>query len=111
MADLEFQIPKFRPHPEVPSIVPGSMAHSRPHVANEKIQDAIGYQTKLDEDWQVTHDKAIAKFGELLGKYRSLPYQYQRMVREIVAALHVTALQDNVAPATSLDSPQSAPPP
>jgi len=72
MADLEFQIPKFREIPEVPAINVGTMAHSRPHVANEKIQDALGYQTKLDEDWQVTHDKAIGKFGELLGKYRSL---------------------------------------
>lgn len=72
MADLPFQIPKYRAYPEVPSIIEGSMAHSRPHVANEKIQEALGYQTKLDEDWQVTHDKAIAKFGDLLGKYRSL---------------------------------------
>jgi Fe-S oxidoreductase len=72
MADLEFQIPKYREYPEVPAIKAGTMAHSRPHVANEKIQEALGYQTKLDEDWQVTHDKAIGKFGELLGKYRSL---------------------------------------
>jgi Fe-S oxidoreductase len=72
MADLEFQIPKYREIPEVPAIKAGTMAHSRPHVANEKIQEALGYQTKLDEDWQVTHDKAIGKFGELLGKYRSL---------------------------------------
>jgi Fe-S oxidoreductase len=72
MADLEFQIPKYREYPEVPAMKAGTMAHSRPHVANEKIQDALGYQTKLDEDWQTTHDKAIGKFGELLGKYRSL---------------------------------------
>jgi len=72
MADLEFQIPKYREFPEVPAIKAGTMAHSRPHVANEKIQEALGYQTKLDEDWQTTHDKAIGKFGELLGKYRSL---------------------------------------
>jgi Fe-S oxidoreductase len=72
MADLEFKIPKFREYPEVPAIVSGAMAHSHPHVASEKIQEALGYQTKLDEDWQVTHDKAIAKFGDLLGKYRSL---------------------------------------
>ncbi len=72
MAAPEFDIPKYREYPSVPAMVPGSMAHSRPHVANEKIQDAIGYQGKLDEDWQVTHDKAIGKFGDLLGKYRSL---------------------------------------
>ena len=72
MADLEFPIPKYRDYPAVPAIKAGAMAHSRPHVASEKIQEALGYQTKLDEDWQVTHDKAIGKFGELLGKYRSL---------------------------------------
>ncbi len=72
MADLEFQIPKYREYPEIPALEPGAMAHSRPHVANEKIQEALGFQTKLDEDWQVTHDKVIAKFGELLDKYRSL---------------------------------------
>lgn len=72
MADLEFQIPKYREVPEIPALQPGAMAHSRPHVASEKIQEALGYQTKLDEDWQTTHDKAIAKFGELLSKYRSL---------------------------------------
>ncbi len=72
MADLEFQIPKCREIPEVPAIKAGATAHSRPHVASEKIQEALGYQTKLDEDWQTTHDKAIGKFGELLGKYRSL---------------------------------------
>ncbi|MEW6513421.1 MAG: sulfate reduction electron transfer complex DsrMKJOP subunit DsrK [Pseudomonadota bacterium] len=72
MADLPFEIPKYREYPTVPAINVGAMAHSRPHVANEKIQDALGYHTKLDDDWQTTHDKAIGKFGELLGKYRSL---------------------------------------
>ncbi len=72
MAAPEFEIPKYRAYPEVPAIHVGTMAHSRPHVANEKIQDALGYQGKLDADWQITHDKAIDKFGELLGKYRSL---------------------------------------
>lgn len=72
MAAPEFEIPKFREYPSVPPMVADAMAHSHPHVANEKIQEALGYQSKLDEDWQVTHDKAIGKFGELLGKYRSL---------------------------------------
>ena len=65
----------------------------------------MGVQENVDSEILTMAD------GNMLGKYRSLPYQYQRMVREIVAALHVTALQDNVAPATSLNSPQSAPPP
>ena len=65
----------------------------------------MGVQENVDSEILTMAD------GNMLGKYRSLPYQYQRMVREIVAALHVTALQDNVAPAISLNSPQSAPPP
>ncbi len=72
MAAPEFEVPKFREFPTVPAIVPGAMAHSKPYVANEKVQEGIGLPTKLDDDWQVTHDKVIGKFGELLGKYRSL---------------------------------------
>jgi Fe-S oxidoreductase len=72
MAAPQFEVPKFREFPTVPEMIPGAMAHSKPYVANDKIQEAIGFQGKLDEDWQVTHDKVIARFGELLGKYRSL---------------------------------------
>jgi Fe-S oxidoreductase len=72
MAAPEFEIPKYREFPTVPAMKPDAMAHSKPYVANEKIQEAVGFQGKLDEDWQVTHDKVIGKFGELLGKYRSL---------------------------------------
>jgi Fe-S oxidoreductase len=45
------------------------MAASKPYVATEKMQEAIGFPGALVEDW---HDKAIAKMGELVGKYRSL---------------------------------------
>jgi len=55
--------------PIVPAIEPGAMSTSRPYVAGEKIQEAIGFPAKLVDDW---HDVAIAKMGELLGKYRSL---------------------------------------
>jgi len=37
--------------------------------ANAAIQEIIGYPGELVEDW---HDKAIAKMGDLLGRYRSL---------------------------------------
>ncbi len=69
MADLQFKIPEYREFPTIPALVPGAMAHSKPYVANEKVQADMGFPVKLVDDW---HDKAIGKFGELLGKYRSL---------------------------------------
>ena len=45
------------------------MAHIRSFPASAPIQENIGFPGELVEDW---HDKAIAKMGELLGKYRSL---------------------------------------
>ena len=65
--------PALRAYPELaPPVAPGSMANSRPYVASEKIQEAIGFPGKLDEDWSVVHDKAIAHMGSLLQKFRSL---------------------------------------
>jgi len=69
MAAPEFEIPKFREYPSVPAMVPGAMAHSKPYVANEKVQEGIGFPGQLVENWE---QKAVEKFGELLGKYRSL---------------------------------------
>src|SRR5512139_2342911 len=67
MADVT--APKLREFPVPPAIQPDAMAGSVPYVATEKMQEAIGFPAKLVDDW---HDKAIAKMGELLGKYRSL---------------------------------------
>jgi Fe-S oxidoreductase len=61
--------PALREFGEVPALQPGSMAGSKPFVASDKIQQAIGFPGTLVEDW---HDRAIGKMGELLGKYRSL---------------------------------------
>ncbi|MDO9242403.1 MAG: (Fe-S)-binding protein, partial [Rhodocyclaceae bacterium] len=69
MADQAFKIPEYREFPTIPALVPGAMAHSKPYVANEKIQEEMGFPGKLVDNWQ---EKAIEKFGELLGKYRSL---------------------------------------
>jgi Fe-S oxidoreductase len=69
MAAPEFEIPKYREFPTVPDLVPGAMAHSKPYIANEKVQEGIGLPGKLVDNWEA---KAIDKFGELLGKYRSL---------------------------------------
>jgi len=72
VAGPEIKAPAYREFPTIPALQPESMAGSKSYVASEKIQEAIGFQGKLDDDWQVTHDKAIAKMGDLLGKYRGL---------------------------------------
>jgi Fe-S oxidoreductase len=67
MADVT--APPLREFPVPPAVLPDAMAASKPFVATEKMQEAIGFPGALVEDW---HDKAIAKMGELVGKYRSL---------------------------------------
>ncbi len=72
MAGPEIKAPACREFATVPAIQVGAMAELKPYVANEKIQEAIGFPGKMADDWQVTHDAVIAKMGDLLGKYRSL---------------------------------------
>ncbi|GMQ77173.1 MAG: (Fe-S)-binding protein [Gammaproteobacteria bacterium] len=67
MAD--FETPEFKALPEIPVVVAGSMAHSRPFVAAPEHQAALGFPGELVDDWQQV---AIDKLGELVGKYRSL---------------------------------------
>jgi Fe-S oxidoreductase len=67
MADVT--APPLREFPVPPPVRPDAMAMSVPYVATEKMQEAIGFPAKLVDDW---HDRAIAKMGELVGKYRSL---------------------------------------
>ncbi len=67
MADVT--APPLRAFPVAPAIVPDAMAGSKPYVANEKMQEAIGFPGQLVEDW---HDRAIARLGELVRDYRSL---------------------------------------
>ena len=69
MATAAFETPKLKGYPVIPLVAVGAMAHSKPFVAAAPIQTAIGFPGELVEDWQ---PKAIAKMGELLGKYRSL---------------------------------------
>jgi len=54
---------------EIPQLACGAMAKSRPFIAKGDHQSALGFPGELVEDW---HDKAIAKMGDLLSKYRSL---------------------------------------
>lgn len=65
----EITVPPYRVIPIIPAIKPGTMEGSKPFVASGKIQEALGFPGGLVEDW---HDRAIARMGELLKKYRSL---------------------------------------
>jgi Fe-S oxidoreductase len=69
MAAPEFQTPELKAFAEIPVIVAGAMAHSRPYVAAAQHQEALGYPGELVDNWQQV---AIDKMGELVGKYRSL---------------------------------------
>lgn len=68
MAD-EITAPPLREFPEPPPLVPGAMQQSRPYVASDKIQQAIGFPGQLADGWE---SRAIEHMGALLGKYRSL---------------------------------------
>src|SRR5512143_2420168 len=69
MAAPTFDIPPLTEYPAAPILEKDAMANSRPFVAAAPIQEALGFPGALVDDW---HDKAIAKMGELLDKYRSL---------------------------------------
>jgi hypothetical protein len=57
---------------------------------------------------QLEHDASSLADDYMLEKYRVLPHDYQRMVREIVAALHVMMVQDKlVAQAYTTPTPDS----
>ncbi len=66
------EAPALRPFPSIPALEPGAMESSRPYVASDKIQEAIGFQGALDEDFEVVRTKALAHMGTLLSRYRSL---------------------------------------
>lgn len=63
------EAPPLREFPSVTALQPDAMGASKPYVANDKIQEAIGFPGELVDNWQ---EKAIGKMGELLKKYRSL---------------------------------------
>lgn len=63
------EAPPLREFPSVTALQPDAMGESKPYVANDKIQEAIGFPGELVDNWQ---EKAIGKMGELLKKYRSL---------------------------------------
>jgi nitrate reductase gamma subunit len=68
MATAKFETPALKPYPVIPLVAEGAMAHSKPFVASAAIQSNIGFPGELTEGWE---QRAVAKMGELLGKYRS----------------------------------------
>ncbi len=67
MADYE--IPEMKEVPVIPKVHEGVMAHSKPFVAKEEFQEALGFPGELVDNWQQV---AYDKMEELNGKYRSL---------------------------------------
>ena len=67
MAD--FETPELKEYPVIPKIQVGTMAHSKPFVAKEQFQEALGFPGELVDNWQQV---AYDKMEELTGKYRSL---------------------------------------
>jgi len=65
----DFATPELKAYPEIPVVVAGAMAHSKPYTAKPEQQQALGFPGELIDDWQQV---AIAKIGELVGKYRGL---------------------------------------
>jgi Fe-S oxidoreductase len=65
----DFQTPPLKEYPVIPILQADAMAASKPYVAAEKLNEAIGFPGKLVDGWQ---EKAVAKLGELRDKYRSL---------------------------------------
>jgi Fe-S oxidoreductase len=69
MGAPDFQTPPLKEYPVIPILQADAMAASKPYVAAEKLNEAIGFPGKLVDGWQ---EKAVAKLGELRDKYRSL---------------------------------------
>jgi len=69
MATAPFATPALKPYPVIPLVAVGATAHLKPFVASPAMQANLGFPGELSEGWEA---RAIAKMGELLGKYRSL---------------------------------------
>ncbi|MGB5327977.1 MAG: (Fe-S)-binding protein [Gammaproteobacteria bacterium] len=65
----EFDTPTLKPYPEIPPIEIGVMAHSKPYVAKEDLQQKIGFPGELVDNWQQI---AIDKMGDLVNNSRAL---------------------------------------
>jgi hypothetical protein len=66
---IEIKAPPYRVFNIAPAVKPGAMEETKTFVANDKIQENLGFPVFETTDWK---EKALGKMGELLGKYRSL---------------------------------------
>jgi len=78
--------PAFREYPTITALKIDSMVESNPYVAAAAHNESVGFPGTLVDGWE---QKAVAKMGELLGKYRSL-----RVYMD--ACVHCGACTDNV---------------
>ncbi len=69
MPKATFQTPELGEFVDIPDIQEGATAKLKPLPASPDHQKALGFPGELVDDWE---QKAVAKLGELLGKYRSL---------------------------------------
>jgi Fe-S oxidoreductase len=71
VAAAQFETPKLSDtaYTAVPKVQEGSTKHVKTFPAAEPTQTYLGYPFQLTEDW---HDRAIARMGQSLKKYRSL---------------------------------------
>ncbi len=68
-AKAKVEAPPFREFPTITALRPDAMVGSTPYVASAAHNEALGFPGTLADGWE---QKAVAKMGELLGKYRSL---------------------------------------
>ncbi|WP_455203298.1 sulfate reduction electron transfer complex DsrMKJOP subunit DsrK [Kaarinaea lacus] len=69
MAKDTVTAPKYREFREIPVIVEGVMADSKPYVAKPDHQAGVGFPGELVENWQ---EAGVKKLGELVSKSRAL---------------------------------------
>lgn len=70
MAVAEFETPKLREIPIIPTIHEDAMAHIKPFIAKPQHQEPLGFPGELVDNWK---EVALDKMKELLEKYRALP--------------------------------------
>ena len=68
MAVPEFETPELSEYIEVPKLEVGTMKHVTCFKAKPEHQKDLGFPGEKVENWK---DVAIAKMGDLLGRYRS----------------------------------------
>ncbi len=71
MAKPDFEVPQFQDSAvlDIPKIKEGAMSHVKSFVAGQSAQEYLGYPWQLGPDWK---ERAIARMGEVLKKYRSV---------------------------------------